>query len=404
MPRRVLIAAAVAGTLLMGVVPAEAVRPPLLPYRGLGAWIDIYDDEAWDRPAATARTIAARGVRTLYLETCNFRCERDLFRPAAMARLLRASHVEGMKVVAWYLPGFQNVRRDVRRARKAIEFETSDGHRFDGFALDIEAMEDSPVEERNRRVRVVSRRLRELVGAGYALGAITPHGEYPWDPFPYRMLGLYYDVFLPMNYFAVRDSGARAARRHTAFNIRTIREETGIRNAPIHIIGGVADEMNRKEAVAFVRTAREHGVLGASAYDVFTSGPEDWRAMRSVPANPRQSPALPVALGYARPLGNLPFADRTHPKEVFFRLGGRAAGATLRFDAYGIQRDEVSVVVNWRRVGDVRATGGDWKRRRVAIPARLLRDRGPNTIGFIADGRFPNWRVWGVREVRLVAT
>lgn len=373
-------------------------------FRGLGAWIDIYDDRAWDEPGATVRAIAARGVRTLYLETCNFRCEGDLFRPAAMARLVRTAHEEGMQVAAWYLPGFENVRKDVRRSRKAIEFETADGHRFDAFALDVEALEVFPVETRNRRVRVVSRRIRELVGPGYPLGAITPHGEYPWDPFPYRMLAAFYDVFLPMNYFAVRDSGARAARRHTAFNIRTIREATGIRNVPIHIIGGVADVMNAKEALAFVRTAREHGVLGASAYDVFTSGPEDWRALRTVPANPPQSPALPVSLGYGRALGNLPFADSTHPKEVFFRLGPQAGGANLFFDAYGIQRDEVAVVVNWRRIRHVRPTGNEWTRRRAAIPGRLLRDDGPNTIGFIADGRFPNWRTWGVRDVSLAAT
>ena len=382
-------------------VATPIARPSLGPYRGLGAWIDIYDDAAWDQPAATMQRIATHGVRTLYLETCNFRCDRDLFRPTAMARIVRAAHAEGMSVVAWYLPGYRNVRRDVRRSKKAITFETADGHRFDGFALDVEALEVGDVRERNRRVRVVSRRLRAFVGPTYALGAITPHGEYPWDPFPYRMLSEYFDVFLPMNYFAVRESGADAARRHTAFNIATIRRETSVRNVPIHIIGGVADVMTGREGLAFVRTAREHGVLGASVYDVFTSGPEDWRALQSVPANPRQTPALPVSLAYDAALGNIPGGDRSHPKEVFFRTGGRSGGATLRFDGYAIQAHEVTVLVNWHRVADVRATGQGWAARRLEIPARWLRSGRSNTIGFVADGRYPDWRVWGVRDVSL---
>jgi hypothetical protein len=393
--------AALALLVLLPAAPAEA-RRSLFPYRGLGAWIDIFDDAAWDDPAGTVRSAAERGVRTIYLETCNWRCERDLFRPPRIADFIRAGNANGVRIVAWYLPGFDNLRRDFRRSKRAIEFETSGGQRFDGFALDIESFNVASVTARNRRLLRLSRDIRDFAGPRYPLGAITPPWFYSWEPFPYRALAAQYDAFLPMNYFTVRANGARAARRHTVATIREIRSESGIRNVPIHVIGGIADEMNGRETRALVRTGREHGVLGMSLYDMFTSSGEDWSELAKVPVNPRQDPALPVGLGFGRALGNLPNGDSTHPKEVFFRASGRSGGWTLRFEATGIQPGEVAVIVNWHPVGNVHATGGSWEQQRIRIPARYLRGDSQNTIGFVADGRYPDWHIWGVRDVRLV--
>jgi hypothetical protein len=258
-----------------------AAAGSIRPYRGVGTWIDIYDDRAWDYPVRTAAALAARGVRTIYLQTCHFNCPEALYRPGAMGRLLDAAHVRGIRVVAWYLPGLERPKRDLQRTMAAVRFTTPGGQRFDSFALDIEAMGVARVSVRNRRLVELSRDIRERVGAGYSLGAITPPWFYSWHPFPYRALAGTYDVFLPMNYFTVRARGPSAARAHTARNIQMIRRQTGDLDVAIHDIGGLAEDLGGREVRAVVRTDRRYGVIGTSLYDAFTSGPAAWRQLRS---------------------------------------------------------------------------------------------------------------------------
>jgi hypothetical protein len=279
--RALLVGALLVFAVLTTAGPAGGRAPDVLaPYRGLGAWIDIYDDEAWNRPVRTAIALRRRGVRTVYLETCHFNCPRALYRPARMGQLLRAVHAQGIRVVAWYLPGFVRPRQDLRRSLAAIRFRTGDGHRFDSFSLDIESVE-LHLGLRNRRLRTLSGRIRARVGSRYALGAITPPWFYSWRPFPYRALAHHYDVFLPMNYFTVRDNGAGPARIHTKRNIRLIRREIGDPEFPVHDIGGLAEDLEPGEVRALVRTDRREGVIGTSLYDTFTTDSRGWRRLRT---------------------------------------------------------------------------------------------------------------------------
>jgi hypothetical protein len=206
-----------------------------------------------------------------------------------MARLIRAAHAWDMQVVAWYLPGLDNLRRDLRRSLAAIRFRTWEGQAFDSFALDIEAMRVEPVWKRNRRLVGLSRRIRAAAGAELPLGAITPPWFYDWPNFPYRALARAFDVFLPMNYFL--EPGPVGARMHTVRNIRLIRQATGDPDVAIHSVGGVADNLSPKQTRAVVRAGRAEGILGTSLYDVFTSRGGDWRALREVP-QPLAGPAL----------------------------------------------------------------------------------------------------------------
>jgi hypothetical protein len=272
----ILVPAAPAGARRDGIRPTH---DPLGPYRGLGAWIDIYDEKAWEHPVRTVIHLRKRGVGTVFLETCHFNCSQALHRPARMAGLLRAAHLQGIRVVAWYLPGFVQPRRDLQRSLSAIRFRTQDDHRFDSFALDIEAM-GPPVPLRNRRLVGLSEGIRARVGSEYALGAITPPWFYAWRPFPYRPLGRSYDVFLPMNYFTVRDHGPAFARLHTRRNIRMIRRETGNPDVAVHDIGGLAEDLEPREVRALVRTDRREGAVGTSLYDSFTTDSRGWRSLR----------------------------------------------------------------------------------------------------------------------------
>ncbi len=405
----------VAGAFALG--PAAALQPaaasaPVRSYRGLGTWVDMYDARAWDDPGAALGDMAARGVRTLYLETANYHLPTDssMFRRAAAGSLIEEAHARGIKVVAWYLPGFKDPARDYRRSMAAIRYRTPAGQRFDAFALDIEASVVKDVDLRSSRLRALSRRIRDSVGEAYPLGAIIPspagmvmHPGY-WPGFPYEDLADTYDVFVPMGYYTYHGDGYANAYRDTRDNIRIIREQTGRPAMPIHVIAGDGARSSATETRAYVRALREHGVLGGSMYDWATTSDASWRALGNVRFNPRQRPVLPLALPAAAPLGYCG-ADRTHPKEVFYETTAQAGDGLLRFRLYDVQPDEVRLLVNWKDLGPLAAGPVKaWSRTRtVTLSAALLKPGARNVIGFVARGDHPAWRRWGVRDVTLTA-
>jgi hypothetical protein len=289
--RSVLALLAVVALAAVGPPPASA-RSPLLAqtFSGLGSWIDIFDDAAWEHPEATVRAMYRKGATILFLQSGSSRPGPAVHRPARTVRFLRAAHERGMTVVAWYLAPYTDRAYETRRAIGAIEFE-QDGESFDAFALDIETAAESPSGAvRNRRLLAMSERVRDVAGALYPLGAIIPspaglampHGQAWWPDFPYDDLHRLYDAFLPMGYYTYHAETARGAYRDTRRNIRLLREETGDEDVPIHLVGGAAAYSNAAEGQAFARAATRYGVIGASMYDQMTMGAEDWRAVRAI--------------------------------------------------------------------------------------------------------------------------
>jgi hypothetical protein len=411
MVRRLLLLLLALAAVLAPMAPAEpsvAGAPKLESYRGLGAWVDLFENRAWRRPGKAVANMKAHGVRTLFLETSNYRQRRAIAR--GVGRFIEAAHNRDMDVVAWYLPGLKDLKRDLRRSMKAIRFRTDSGQRFDSFGLDIEASIVDPPSKRSRRLVTLSRQIRSRAGTGYPLGAIIPSprgielaGNY-WPGFPYAQLAEIYDVFVPMGYFTFHGNGAEMTHFDTLRNIEILREAVGDPTIPVHLIGGIADDASGAEVRAFVQAVREHGLLGASLYNWSLTRDHDWAELEQVPTNPRQTPALPVPIGYVEPLGNLPGGDDTHPKEVFFAGGGIAGPRVLHFEAFDAQPGEVAIWVNWVPVGEVEATApGAWSGpRTMPIPDGVLNDAGRNVLAFTAAGDHPNWSVWGVRGVQLV--
>jgi hypothetical protein len=271
---------------------APVAAPSVAVYRGLGTWVDIYDPTAWARPDAMVAKMKARGVRTLYLETANYRQKVDIVRPSTVARFIDVAHARGLRVVAWYLPSFAAPKKDLRRSLAAIHFTTPSGGQFDSFALDIEASVVKNVGLRNRRLLTLSSQIREAVGPFYPLGAIIPSPRGMqlvkgyWEPFPYADLALTYDVFLPMGYFSYRPTDLGGAYGYTVRNVALIRRGTGDPAVPIHAIGGVADDVSASQVGAFVRATRDCGVTGASMYDFTTTVSGGWKYLRAVRLRP----------------------------------------------------------------------------------------------------------------------
>jgi len=64
-------------------VQATPVVSRVEAYRGLGSWVDIYDDAAWKDPAGTVADMSKHGVKTLYIETGNSRHSSPRHTPMA---------------------------------------------------------------------------------------------------------------------------------------------------------------------------------------------------------------------------------------------------------------------------------------------------------------------------------
>ena len=282
------IAVALAALVLPGGPTAAAVRDP---FAGNGTWVSIFaGDAVWDHPARHVRRMNRHGVRTLYLQTASSTnpVGTDLYRSRSLARFLHAAHARDMAVVAWYLPPLRRVRREHARATAAIGFRTPRGQRFDGFALDIEPSATTPKGgQRDLNLRRLSRRIRDSVGPDYLLGGIIPSpvgmtiATRFWPDFPYRTVGRFYDVVLPMSYHTYRTKGARQTYDYTARNIAILRDRLGP-DVAIHLIGGEAGASNRRETRAFVRSCNDALVAGASLWHYGRYGPEDWQEMSAL--------------------------------------------------------------------------------------------------------------------------
>jgi hypothetical protein len=285
----VLVWAAVLGSLL--VAPAGAAARTKSPFAQAGTWVSIFSGDAvWDHPARHVRRMHRHGVRTLFLQTASSSrpVGTDLYRPSQLAGFLHQAHARGMRVVAWYLPPLRQVGGEHARAMAAIRFRTDRGHRFDGFALDIEPSATTPSgTARNENLLQLSRRIRAAAGEGYQLGAIIPSpmgmaiSTRFWPSFPYGTVGSYYDVVLPMSYHTYRVTGAADSYAYTASNIAFLRQQLG-QDVSIHVIGGDAGASNERETAAFVLACNDAGVTGASLWHYTSYGTEDWRTLRKL--------------------------------------------------------------------------------------------------------------------------
>lgn len=252
------------------------------PFRGFGAWVDVYDDELWADPEGTVARIADRDIRTLYLQTASTSTKRRMIRfPEATGRFLDAARNYGIRTVAWYLPEFLGSPKDLRRALAAATFTTPNGARFDGVALDIEATAEADDRVRVERLLALSRQVRTVLGHDYPLGAIVPspiRGPDFWPILPVAELAEIYDAILPMAYWTFHVSGREDAHAYISRSVEMLRQEAGP-EVPIHVIGGIADPATPAELRGFVRAVKETEVIGASVYDVDTTDERGWRAL-----------------------------------------------------------------------------------------------------------------------------
>lgn len=283
------------------VVPGSGSRfrpePGPGAFRGLGTWVDIFEADVWANPEDAVARMDEVGVRTLYLQSSNYtRASTPIVFPESTGRLLDAAHARGIRVVAWYLPGFDDVKRDLDLSMAAIAFESENGERFDAFGMDIESVEVRDPAERTAALLRLSRLLRVEVGADYPLGAITPNPvrvatDTPyWPAFPYAELARIYDAFVPMIYFGAVAEGRQHAFEYTREGIRIIRAEANDPGVPIHAIGGLGEALTPAEVRGFLKASHRGHAIGASIYNYSTTSDTDWIELADAP-HPDLTPA-----------------------------------------------------------------------------------------------------------------
>ena len=253
-------------------------------FGGLGTWIDIYDTKLYASPSLVAGRLAARGVRTAWIETANDRSTADVVQPAGLGRLVDALHARGIAAVAWYLPGHDRHTRDVRRTRAMLSFRTPQGGAFDGVALDIESLREKNVTRRSARMLDLLTRLRDESGAvpvaaiTYPPRAFERHLSW-WPGFPWGEIASRVDAFVPMLYTGGGFKGYDATYGYVARSLRLLRNAVGD-SIPVHAAGGVANRMTVEELRAFNDAVLDNGsASGWSLYDYVTTTPAGWASM-----------------------------------------------------------------------------------------------------------------------------
>lgn len=296
---RLLALALLAAVVTVGIACVESPQGRAAPggraaaaevFQGLGTWIDVYDTKLYRTPNVVASRLAARGVRTAWIETANDRSTVDVVDPAGLGRLVDALHARGIAVVGWYLPGHDRHARDLRRTRAMLSFRTPQGGSFDGVALDVESLRLKNVAQRTTRMLDLLTRLRSEAGATPVAAITYPPRAFErhlswWPSFPWAQIAAQVDALVPMLYTGGGFKGYDATYGYVSRSLRLLRAAVGD-GVPVHAAGGVANRMNVEELQAFEDALTDDGkVTGWSLYDFQTTTPAAWKAMASLTAS-----------------------------------------------------------------------------------------------------------------------
>ena len=278
--------------------PGQALSNPgartLDAYKGLGAWVDVFDympnfQNPGTLPEVTPANVddmARLGVATLYLHASrdDSKSPGGLTDPDLLSEFVRRAHKQGIRVVAWYAPRLVDIDVDFAKIKAMDDFRV-DGHGFDGIALDIEAVDNEDVIARNEALITLSKRVRAEVKG--TLGAIVLPtvqievvSQTYWPMFPWAQIAKSYDVWLPMAYATFRKDPYRDHVRYIDESVQRMRANLKDKNAPVHVIGGLADKMNADDFIAVRQSAIDTKALGWSVYDYAITPTTAWAPLR----------------------------------------------------------------------------------------------------------------------------
>lgn len=303
----VVAAAALLAFFPTGTDDAEAVPSALLlslgepgdqpwtldPYRGLGAWVDVFDYDPATQPTqgsappldpAQASSVHAAGSRTLFLQLARTGGSGNLVDRGVLADWLAEADDAGLEVVGWYAPSLVDVEADIARLRAMLDLEV-DGRRLDGLAVAFEITDVIDPDDRSDRARQLATALGEAAGDA-PLGAIVlppplleDVNPELWPHFPWADLSTTFDVWLPMVSWTFREGDLADPGVFAHRTVQRLEALVGP-DAQVHVIGGVAHSVDAGDLDAFVEAIRDIQPWGASVYDHASTSTGDRASLR----------------------------------------------------------------------------------------------------------------------------
>jgi hypothetical protein len=85
-----------------------------------------------------------------------------------------------------------------------------------------------------------------------------------------------------MVYSTYRGDGPAVVEADVTRSMTVLRTATGRPDVPVHLIGGLGDELSRAEARAFARMVAALRPHGWSLYDFSVTAPSAWAALRAL--------------------------------------------------------------------------------------------------------------------------
>jgi hypothetical protein len=278
------------------------LRASVASFKGLGAWVDLFDYGSGTTRAqidAWTADLDARNVRTIYLQTARYNSSSAFNYPTQVGMWLDSAHERGIKVMGWYLPAYGGpcMDSDVARTVAIATFRSSTGQGFDALGIDVEVRNATLAECKIGQSAFMAgvtehlARVRGRVGLVFPIGAITmtpldmDRAPSYWSGFPWSSIGRYADVVMPMSYWTVSSDRSRCDGGDADYcpygftygNATRTRAYTGL---PVHIIGGVGNAFDEYKTVTgrsplsqindYVRAAGDAGAIGGGLYDYRT--------------------------------------------------------------------------------------------------------------------------------------
>ena len=177
------------------------------------------------------------------------------------------------------LPRTSDVERDVTRGLAAIDYETPEGHRIDGFSADIETSGEGTNLTADA-ARTYSERLRAEVGSDEVLIATIPNPtEHFRKIFPYDVVIPSFDAVAPMVYWHNRDPAAEmtaAAAYLAPYGKVLLPIGQAYDGAPE---GGPPGPPPPAQIVAFLDAAEAAGAQAISFWSWQHASPEIWATL-----------------------------------------------------------------------------------------------------------------------------
>jgi len=265
------------------------------PFSGMGTWVDVFEwapsyvkapKTTVALPPSAVDRMAAEGVQVLYIQATRFNNPTggDIVDPEVLGEWLARAKVNGIRVVAWYLPTLTDPAADLRRLKAMAKLPD-----IAGIGVDIESTAVADPALRSARMVDLSRAVRAALPDRPLSGIVLPAVDTDvinlkyWPGFPWQQIRGIYDVWQPMGYWTNRTaaSGYRSAERFTRENVERLRAHLGDPKAVVHPIGGIMDKASPTDVTGYLKAVRDTGSVGASLYTWGTQKPESYPLMRA---------------------------------------------------------------------------------------------------------------------------